>query len=72
MFVLVGRKGAVVAPAFATALASYRARDFDAARSQFAGLGDDPVAEVLAARCEKLLADPPAEDWDGVYEQRSK
>ena len=72
VFELVGRKGAVVAPAFATALASYRARDFDAARSQFAGLGDDPVAEVLAARCEKLLADPPAEDWDGVYEQRSK
>ncbi len=72
VFELVGRKGASVAPAFATALATYRARDFATARAQFAALGDDPVAEVLAARCERLLEAPPAADWDGVYEQRSK
>ncbi len=72
VYELVGRTGAVVAPAFATALAAYRARDFAAARAQFAALADDPAAEALAARCEKLVEAPPGEDWDGVYEQRGK
>ena len=72
VFELVGRKGTRVDPTFATALAAYRAREFAAAGAQFAALGDDPVAEVMAARCERLVEEPPPEDWDGVYEQRSK
>ena len=32
---------------------------------------DEPAAKTMTARCEVLAADPP-EDWDGVYEQRSK
>lgn len=72
VFELVGRKGTRVDPTFATALAAYRAREFATAGAQFAALGDDPVAEVMAARCERLVEEPPPEDWDGVYEQRSK
>ncbi len=72
VFELVGRTGAKVSPRFAVALAAYRARDFAAARADFAAIEDDPVAEILAARCDRLIADPPGEDWDGVYEQRSK
>jgi adenylate cyclase len=72
VFELVGRKGAKLDPAFAAALATYRARDFATARTQFAALAGDPVAVVMAARCAVLVASPPPEDWDGVYEQRSK
>ncbi|CAN5822074.1 adenylate/guanylate cyclase domain-containing protein [soil metagenome] len=72
VFELVGRATTVVEPTFVTALAAYRARDFATARIQFAALTGDAVAERLAARCEVLLASPPAEDWDGVYEQVSK
>lgn len=72
VFELVGRQGHVVAPAFATALAAYRAREFAAAQAGFASLPDDPVAQALAARCTVLAAAPPPADWDGVYDQRSK
>ena len=72
VFELVGRKGAKLDPAFAAALATYRGRDFAGARAQFAALAGDPVAAVMAARCAVLVESPPPEDWDGVYEQRSK
>jgi len=72
VFELVGRTGAVVDPTFATALADYRGREFAAAQTAFAALTGDSVATILAARCGVLAAEPPGEDWDGVYEQRSK
>jgi len=72
VFELVGRAGAVVDPTFASALADYRRREFVPAQQAFAALADDPVARILAARCAELAAEPPGEDWDGVYEQRSK
>ena len=73
VFELVGRKGAAtIDPAFTAALATYRARDFAAARAQFAAIEHDDVAAVLAQRCAELAAAPPDADWDGVYEQRSK
>jgi len=73
VFELVGRKGDVtVDPAFGEALALYRRRDLAAARAAFAALTGDPVAVVLAARCSVLAEHPPPEDWDGVYDQRSK
>ncbi|MFN0247409.1 MAG: CHASE2 domain-containing protein [Kofleriaceae bacterium] len=73
VFELVGRAADVkVDPRFADALALYRKRDFATAREAFAGLEADPVARVMAARCAILAAAPPDEDWDGVYEQKSK
>jgi len=72
VFELLGRQGHAVEPGFARALAAYRARDFRAAREGFAALSADPVASAMAARCTVLAEAPPPEDWDGVYEQRSK
>lgn len=72
VFELVGRTGAAVDPAFATALADYRRGAFAAAQAAFARLAVDPVAAALAARCVVLQGAPPAGVWDGVYEQRSK
>ena len=59
-------------PAFARALALYRGRRFGEAKAAFAALAGDRAAAVMAARCEVLEAAPPAPDWDGVYDQRSK
>jgi len=72
VYELVGRKGMTVDERFAEALATYRRRDFGAARTQFAALEGDATAEVMAKRCADLAAHPPPADWDGVYEQRSK
>jgi len=73
VFELVGRAGEVtIDPAFAAALAAYRARELVAAEQQFAAIAGDPVAAVMAKRCAELAAEPPPADWDGVYEQRSK
>ena len=72
VFELVGRVGVKVDDRFGTALAAYRRRDFAVARETFASLAGDATAEVMAKRCAELAAAPPPEDWDGVYEQRSK
>ncbi len=72
VFELVGRKGVALDPRFADALATYRKRDFAAARAAFGALAGDPVAATMSARCAILAASPPDEDWDGVYEQKSK
>jgi adenylate cyclase len=73
VYELVGRAGtARVDARFGDALAAYRKRDFAAARTAFAALADDPAAETMAARCAILAAAPPPDDWDGVYDQRSK
>jgi hypothetical protein len=42
----------------------------DALKSFNAALKIDPKdrpSEVYKERCEKLIATPPPEDWDGVY-----
>jgi adenylate cyclase len=54
------------------ALAKYRARDFAAAADAFAAITGDPAAATLAARARALAIAPPGDDWDGVYDQRSK
>jgi len=72
VFELVGRAGMRVDARFGEALAAYRRRDFAAARTLFAALDGDATAAVMAKRCADLAAAPPAADWDGVYEQRSK
>jgi adenylate cyclase len=75
VFELVGRsndKGVSVDMKFAEALALYRKHEFAAAREMFAALPDDSVATTMAARCAVLVASPPDEDWDGVYDQKGK
>jgi adenylate cyclase len=73
VYELVGRAGVKVDDRFAQALAAYRRREFAAARETFAALSEaDATAAVMARRCAELAASPPPEDWDGVYEQRSK
>lgn len=57
-------------------LASYRAREWDAAAGYFADYlerhsGDGP-AQVMQERIATLRAQPPGEDWDGVFDQVSK
>ena len=47
-------------------------REFEAAQALFAALADDATARMMAQRCADLAAAPPPDDWDGVYEQRSK
>jgi adenylate cyclase len=72
VYELVGRAGVRVDPRFADALALYRKREFASAQELFALLAGDNTAALMAARCAQLAAAPPPEDWDGVYEQRSK
>lgn len=72
VYELVGRAGVTVDDRFANALATYRRREFEAAREKFVALTDDATAQLMAKRCAELAASPPPADWDGVYEQRSK
>ena len=61
---------------FEAALAAYRARDWAAARAGFEacakGPDGDPPAQVFLARLDRLAADPPGEDWDGVWRPATK
>lgn len=51
------------------ALTLYWARAFTRAREVLVDLAtDDPVARTLLPRVDAAIADPPAEDWDGVYD----
>jgi adenylate cyclase len=72
VYQLVGRAGTRCDPRFAKALALYRRRDFASAEQLFAQLDGDATAAMMATRCATLAKAPPAADWDGVYEQRSK
>jgi adenylate cyclase len=73
VFQLLGRTGEThIDDRWTAALAAYRERDFAGARAGFAELSGDPAAAALATRCAKLAETPPGDDWDGVYEQRSK
>ena len=72
VFELVGRAGARVDGRFVDALALYRKREFTHAQQLFTELENDDTAAIMAKRCAQLASAPPAEDWDGVYEQRSK
>jgi adenylate cyclase len=72
VYELVGRAGARVDGRFAEALALYRGREFARARELFTELANDDTAAIMAKRCAQLATAPPPDDWDGVYEQRSK
>jgi adenylate cyclase len=61
---------------FGAALAAYRRRDWAAARAGFEACaqdpGGDPPAQVFLDRLDRLAADPPGEDWDGVWHHVTK
>lgn len=40
--------------------------------SQSFNLNNDPVSEVYIERCDEYLAEPPPENWDGVYVMKTK
>lgn len=74
--------GAVTEPApqwvaeFAAALALYRARRWDEAESRFAAVlkqvpADGP-STIYLERCEYFRKNPPAQDWDGVFNRTAK
>ncbi len=61
---------------YATGLVAYRAHKWPEAEAALEQLlerapGDGPAA-VLLQRVRALASEPPASDWDGVYEQRNK
>ncbi len=57
-------------------LAAYRGHDLAAAEALLTDLAgrhpDDGPIGVFRARLRELAAAPPGDDWDGVYDQRSK
>ncbi|MFZ4403279.1 MAG: CHASE2 domain-containing protein [Pseudobdellovibrionaceae bacterium] len=54
----------------------YHKKDFTVAletfKKIFSAKPEDSVAELYIERCEDFLAHPPPEDWDGVYESKTK
>jgi adenylate cyclase len=82
IFELCGRPGDPGVPdtaalaAWDAALAALHDRRFGEAAAAFAAIAgarpSDGAAAVLATRAAELADDPPGDDWDGVYAQRSK
>ena len=71
-----GGRAAQLAGAFAQAFMAYRRRRFTEAiaaleRARPAS-GVDPAIDHFVERCHALLADPPPDAWDGVYDALTK
>ncbi len=78
IYELIGDKGSVAdeilrrVDSFHRGLSIFRSRDFSAAEKVFVELGDDPVAALYRERCRTLAAAPPPDDWDFVFDLKSK
>jgi len=61
---------------YAAGLAAYRAQQWKDALQLFGECEthwpEDRVARTMWSRCEDFVAEPPPEDWDGVYEATKK
>ncbi len=57
---------------FEEGLALYRATDFTAAKKIFVENADDPVSVIYAERCDLFIAEPPGDNWDGVWRMKEK
>lgn len=55
---------------FTEAIAQFNAAI--AARQAISGPSGDPPSEVYLERCEHFLVEPPPENWDGVYDFKTK
>ncbi len=80
IYELLGEKGAVEPDAlrrrdeYEAAFRLYTGRLFPEARAEFARLRDagDTPSETLEAHCTAMIAEPPAEDWTGVWKMYTK
>jgi len=52
---------------YAEALMLYRAKRFAEAQTKFELLRGDAPSELFVQRCAGFIKNPPAEDWDGVW-----
>jgi adenylate cyclase len=53
----------------------YRQRNFEDAKKIFVKsfeLFKDEPSKIYAERCEHFISNPPSENWDGVFEMKSK
>jgi len=59
---------------FEAAFADYQAQKFTEAKAVFQQLADDgdATSAIYVKRCDDLMQNPPAEDWDGVFEMTTK
>jgi adenylate cyclase len=61
---------------FAAALVRYRDRDFAGAEASFRDIlvkhPDDGPSKTYVERCRQLAAEPPGDDWDGVWRLKEK
>ena len=80
---VVGRKNDGLSPVkmevidlYLNGLAAYKERRFDDGLSWFGrALALDPAdtpSEVYLGRCREFLANPPADDWDGIFTMKTK
>ncbi len=82
VYELLGRKGEItdqmqeVLEKYTEALALFRERDWDKARSLFRHVlkinKDDGPAQTYIDRCTEYISTPPPKKWDGVYSLKSK
>jgi adenylate cyclase len=58
---------------FAEGLAEYRSRSWNQAERYFHAIAaHDPPSRMYAGRCRLYAENPPPEDWDGVFVQKTK
>jgi adenylate cyclase len=61
---------------FAAALTLYRDRNWGGARAAFKAVleaaPEDKPSKIYVERCEYFLQNPPAKDWDGVFNRAEK
>ncbi|MFA5976289.1 MAG: adenylate/guanylate cyclase domain-containing protein [Elusimicrobiota bacterium] len=79
---LLGEKGSLSSlwqqalPLYHEAIQLFAQREFEPARLKFLEvlkiLGHDKACETYIQRVEAFRADPPAENWDGVFEVKTK
>ena len=76
IYELIGKRGEQDLPfldTFAQGLAAYRKRLWDLAEQHFGSIArQDPPSGTYLERCRLYKADPPPEDWDGVFTQKTK
>ena len=57
---------------FEEALVLYRRKEWNRAAEKFRMLNNDPAAAVYLRRLQFLKTSPPSEDWEGVFDLKSK
>lgn len=76
IYELIGRREDEAPPfldAFAEGLEDYRNRQWERAAKHFRAIAEnDPPSKTYLERCRLYGSDPPPDDWDGVFTQKSK